>query len=94
MSTAGHFGREPHDDESPAFLRSVEEAMWSGDRDRLSEIAACQCCCLDHTFGGCPARLWFGCRGQGSASRAEILSWEEHYARFHGMDSAVFYNDL
>ena len=66
-------------------------ALWAGDVDRLSELWPCRCCCFEHTFESCEARLWFGCRGQGSLTRAEEESWRRHYERFHGMTTAEFY---
>lgn len=70
--------------------RELEIAMWAGDIDRLNELAGCQCCCHEHTFGGCPARTWDGCRGSGAMTRAELESWADHYARFHDMTRDQF----
>ena len=41
----------------------IEDAMWAGNMDWLHENAECVCCCWEHTFMGCPARIWAGCRG-------------------------------
>jgi hypothetical protein len=73
--------------------KELERAMWEGDTDRLDELAHCRCCCYEHTFEDCPARLWYGCRGQGSLTRAEVMSWARHYERFHGMTLEEFFND-
>ncbi len=51
-----------------AFARELEAAIWSGDTYRLHELAPCHCCCEEHTFSDCPARAWYGCRGQWSES--------------------------
>ncbi len=73
------------------FKRALEWAMWSGNVDALDELAGCRCCCWEHTFEWCPARVWNGCRGSGSMSRTELESWVRHYERFHGMTREQFY---
>jgi hypothetical protein len=40
----------------------IADAMWAGDVARLHELAPCRCCCSEHTFPDCPARIWYGCR--------------------------------
>jgi hypothetical protein len=55
------------------------DAIWAGDLDTLEERAGCICCCAEHTFEHCPARLWEGCRGQGALTRADIDEWARHY---------------
>lgn len=76
-------------DNLPADIR---RAIWEGDVDYLVEVAPCQCCCGEHTFGpGCPAYVWGGCRGQGSMTREEVDSWATHYERFHGMSRDQFF---
>ena len=65
----------------------IKEAMWAGDLDRLEEIAGCECCCDEHTFEHCLARLWGGCRGQGSLTNKDIEGWAAHY----GMTVDQFY---
>jgi hypothetical protein len=82
---AGYEGREQ------AFARILEDALWSGDVNRLDELAGCRCCCHEHTFEWCPARVWGGCRGQGSMTRAELESWVTHYERFHGLTRDQFF---
>ena len=72
------------------FKRALEWAVWAGEVDALYELANCRCCCGEHTFEWCPARVWGGCRGQGEMTRAEYESWVEHYARFHGMTREQF----
>jgi hypothetical protein len=59
--------------------KQVEDAIWAGDMDWLDEHLHCECCCNEHTGEGCPARLWGGCRGQGSMTRADEESWARHY---------------
>lgn len=71
---------------------AIEEAVWAGDIDQLDALAGCICCCDEHTFEGCPARLWHGCRGQGAMTRAEEEAWAEHYRKFHGMPREEFFS--
>lgn len=71
----------------------LERAIWEGDLNTLHELAPCQCCCSEHTFDSCPARSWFGCRGQGSMTQADYESWARHYEQHHGMSRAQFYGD-
>lgn len=71
--------------------QEILEAMWSGDVEKCDELAPCVCCCDEHTFESCPARLWYGCRGQGAMTSAEEKSWLEHYRKNHGMTEAQFY---
>ena len=66
-------------------------ALWAGDVDRLHELAPCGCCCWEHTFEWCEARLWFGCRGQGTMTRAEEKSWFQFYKETRGMSEAEFF---
>jgi hypothetical protein len=63
--------------------------MWAGDVDLLDELAPCRCCCHEHTFESCEAREWGGCRGQGTMTRAEELSWAKHY----GMTLEEFFGE-
>lgn len=72
-------------------LAAIQKAMWENDIDTLDRIARCECCCGDHTFESCYARLWGACRGQGSLTRADITKWEEHYAKTRGMTRDEFY---
>lgn len=69
----------------------MERALWDGDMNTLHERAGCVCCCAEHTFEHCPARLWEGCRGSGAMTRAEEESWARHYERFHGLTRNQFY---
>lgn len=69
----------------------LENAVWAGDVGRLQELAGCGCCCDEHTFEDCPARVWGGCRGQGTMTRADRELWAEHYERFHGMSREAFF---
>lgn len=76
-----------------ASRKEIEAAIWAGDVDTLQEIAGCQCCCSEHTFGsGCPAYEWGGCRGQGIE---EFKVQEREYARWYvqviGMPPAKFH---
>lgn len=66
--------------------QQIEDAVWAGDVDTLNELAHCGCCCHEHTFEDCAARRWFGCRGQGSMTRADEESWRRHYLVEHGID--------
>lgn len=52
-------------------------AYWSGDLDKLRELAPCDCCCGDHFYEGCPAVVWDGCRGDRDILDAK--AWAAHY---------------
>jgi len=65
--------------------------MYAGDMDRLWELAPCNCCCDEHTFAGCPARLWGGCRGGQGDPEADEASWLRHYQEHHGLTEEEFY---
>ncbi len=69
----------------------IERAMWEGDVNKLDELAPCGCCCHEHTFENCPARDWYGCRGQGTMTRADEDSWARHYETAHGMTREEFF---
>ena len=73
--------------------RRVEDAMWARNERLLWELTPCRCCCSEHTFEGCPARLWAGCRGQGSMTRADLESWIRHYATHHDMTREEFFGE-
>lgn len=79
---------------APAIDGAILAAMHRNDVDALRALAPCMCCCWEHTFGeGCPAYAWGGCRGYGSPHAASVRrSWQEHYAKHHGMDAETFYN--
>jgi hypothetical protein len=81
-------GREGDEE---AVTREIENAIWRGDIDMLGELAGCRCCCYDHTFEDCPARVWSGCYGQGNTPRADRESWQRHYMQHHGMTERQFY---
>jgi len=74
-----------------AVRERIERALWEGDVDTLFDLAPCRCCCHEHTFEDCFARIWNDCRGQYTMTRAEIESWASHYERFHGMTRDEFY---
>lgn len=59
--------------------RLVDLALWAGNHDALSCLAHCGCCCAEHTFESCPARVWYGCRGQYTMTRRDIEAWAQHY---------------
>lgn len=69
----------------------ITAAMWAEDVERLQREAGCICCCEDHTFEHCPARAWFGCRGNGATPYEDAESWAAHYARYHGMSWDQFF---
>ena len=72
--------------------KQIEDAIWAGDTDKLHELAGCECCCHEHTYGsGCPAYQWGGCRGQGTMTREDHEAWAKHYEAAHGMSRAQFY---
>jgi hypothetical protein len=64
--------------------------MWAGDEELLWELAPCRCCCHEHTFEGCEARQWNGCRGQYTMTYADFESWARHYEKYHGMTRQQF----
>ena len=68
-------------------LEEIRRLMWAGDVGALDELAGCVCCCHEHTFEHCPARVWEGCRGQDMPTRADIASWMKHY----DMTASEFY---
>lgn len=78
-------------DDGPDLEKELRDAMWAGDVDKLHEIARCICCCSEHTFEGCPARAWYGCRGGDSSPQAERIAWQAHYEKYHGMSFDQFY---
>lgn len=47
--------------------------MWAHDTDALFELAPCGCCCHEHYFDDCVARLYGGCRGATPMTMAELL---------------------
>jgi hypothetical protein len=74
-----------------SFARELESAAWAGDIDQLHELAPCDCCCDEHTFGNCPARAWGGCRGQNAMTREDERGRQRHYEQFHNMTEDQFY---
>ncbi len=81
------------DPERPGLIEAIEQAMWDGDLDKLHELAPCGCCCGEHFHEGCIARIWSGCRGSGSMTRADLEGWIKHYEVHHGLDRDRFYGD-
>lgn len=69
---------------------ALAAAMWQGDLDKLNAMAGCGCCCYEHFFEHCAARVWGGCRGQASLTRADYAEWEKHY-RDHHLSREQFY---
>lgn len=72
----------------------IEAAMWAEDSERLWELAPCVCCCREHTFPNCTARLWNGCYSGlafGESQFEDDRAWFAHYQKFHGMSEATFY---
>ena len=62
----------------------IELAIWAGQTDALDCLAACECCCHEHTFERCPARAWQGCRGQHTLTWQDTEAWARHYGMSHG----------
>lgn len=54
------------------LARLVLEAIWAHDTDALYELAPCGCCCHEHYFDNCVARLYGGCRGAVPMTMAEL----------------------
>ena len=71
----------------PPSKERIDRALWEGDVEWLADNLPCGCCCYEHTFFGCEARLWGGCRGRNEAEDPE--SWRAHY----GMTYAQFYGE-
>lgn len=69
------------------MTEEMKRALWEGDQDKLYELAPCHCCCHEHTFEHCPARIWDGCRGSGSLTFKDHEAWRA----FYGMTAAEFY---
>lgn len=69
----------------------IRDAMWAGNTELLHELAPCDCCCEEHTYDSCPARQWYGCRGQETMTFADGLEWAAHYSRYHGMTEQEFF---
>lgn len=69
------------------LFERIQQAMWDNDQDTLNELAYCHCCCDEHTFEDCLARIVGNCRGQGTVTRRDLQGWMEHY----GMSSDQFY---
>ncbi len=82
-----------HQTLSPKRAEVVLRAMWAGDTDTLWDIAPCRCCCADHTYCDCQARLWGGCRGglPFGEERDDEHSWLKFYAQSRGMTQEQFY---
>lgn len=79
-----------------ASQQQLQDAMWAGDRDQLEELAPCHCCCSEHTFPHCPARLWGGCRSglaPGVTLQAIEEGWAEFYRKTRGMSRAEFFGE-
>jgi hypothetical protein len=74
-------------------IEAIRRAMWEGDVDKLQEIAACRCCCHEHTFAPyCPAYQWGGCRGQGTPDEKKLIeSYKRFYMEERGMTEDEFY---
>ena len=87
--------RTPKEIEVSEHERAIVDAMWSGDADKLHELAGCICCCDEHTAGrACPAWKWGGCRGGSDVSPPyweEERAWLAHYQVHHGMSEKEFY---
>jgi len=58
----------------------IDDALWAGDLEQLDELAPCKCCCDEHTFSDCPARVWYHCRGQYNLQE-EAEQWAIFYQR-------------
>lgn len=69
--------------------------MWAGDDAGLERAARCICCCDEHTCENCPARRWYGCRGQGSEllTALEIEGWFRSYSRTRGFTREQFFGE-
>lgn len=80
-------------DKDPELMTALEKAIWADDRATLDRLAPCDCCCWEHTFLYCDARIWNGCRsglGLGEIAYDE-RAWAQHYKQYHGMSKEEFY---
>jgi len=75
-------------------VEEIQEHMWDDDMDWIYENAGCRCCCYEHTFSDCVARVWGGCRG-GDGKGRNVYDHQslEDWRKFLGMDSDTFYNN-
>jgi hypothetical protein len=73
----------------------LKKMMWAGDDAGLARPARCVCCCDEHTYDDCPARRWYGCRGQGSEllTVLEIEGWFRAYSRTRGFTREQFFEE-
>lgn len=79
---------------SDDLIKQIHQAVWDNDQDKLQELAPCDCCCDEHTFGCCPARIWNGCRGGGvgQLSIREIGDdYQKWYSETRGMSEDDFF---
>lgn len=74
-------------------MNELEDAIWAGDIDKLQELAPCRCCCAEHTFSSCLARLWGGCRGGFGSEDEQPEAWFEFYAATRGMTREEFFGE-
>lgn len=82
-----------HREVTALSLQSLQEAMWSGNVDRLHELAPCDCCCDEHTSVHCPAREWNGCKsGLAPGEDEDDRSWwVAYYEQTRGMTATEFF---
>lgn len=73
------------------------KALMAGPRTeendrRMSGLFPCGCCCEDHTFADCLARVWGGCRSglsYGACDWEDYEAWKRIYVR-NGMKPEDF----
>lgn len=67
------------------FVAKLEGAFWAKNKDDLHSLAGCDCCCHEHTFPNCLARLWGGCRSARAygddrpTDQDDVEGWAAHY---------------
>lgn len=45
-----------------SMYRAAPSACYQGETAHPDDFAPCRCCCDEHTFPDCLARVWGGCR--------------------------------
>tara|TARA_Y100000815_G_C13254983_1_gene466989 strand:- start:365 stop:643 length:279 start_codon:yes stop_codon:yes gene_type:complete len=81
--------------EEEALRKKIEKAIWEGDEETLHALAPCECCCGEHTYLRCPARLYQACRSglNYEETTPNEDSWLKHYTQHHGMTVEQFYGE-
>lgn len=82
-----------HEERHAAVVRLFRTCGNEQDDRRMAWFFSCDCCCAEHTFASCLARVWNGCRSglpYGADQYEDYESWKDHYVRFHDMKPEDF----